>query len=914
MIIYTYGGGDILYNLFQGIAKLHNGGFLKTLFAIGGMVGFTLAMLKTFFSNQSIGELVRSWFLPLVIGYGLIFLPRTHIMIKDIVTQNTKSVDNVPYGVSLIASLTSKIGYTITEGIETVLHTSHSPTYNKTGHIFAGEHMMDIANYTWENPTAEQNMRNFVVNCITYDVMLGRYSLDKLRSSNDLWPYIKERTSKNRGIYWIEASDAPHTKEPKYCSCRDAAVKLNDSMNSEVSKKQKNDLFKNLPGAFQALTAKSNAATTLLRQQLMLHSLVDGVESKATSLGLGHDFAVQRAYLQQQSTMHIAGGLAGKSVVIIRAIFEALILVSFIFVIPMLAFPNGLAFFGRWAEMVVWINFWPPIYAVLNFILQSAAQSRAAAIGTDLTLSTATPLANLYQDMVAYAGWASLFVPVLAYMILKGGMSSFVHIAGNMMQASQGAAGAAAQEQVTGNYSYGNVSMDNLQYNTASMNQQGVAAHLRDGYMQESTGNYDMTYGSDGAVMDQKVSHLPVSFSVASSLSGGFQRRAETSLQSAYSDGASYSSSIGDAIRELSSLDHHVGTQSSSTSGQTLSQDHSVQHSAQKVQSYAQDLSERYGISEDRAMQLMVGINPVTGLKNLVSKAPVIGEAASGFMDAIGLSGDVSYRGGASRNQVFEDAHRMAHSQDFQENMSKVQHFGEQQQISEGMDKSSRLSDGVSSSFEQARNHQKSMSQHLSASEHYSKQATYARDNSVRMDQNYNDQFWSFVEKKTGGSANAISVWESKEPWAEGVRQDMMNEFQSSIEKDAIAKMDTRISSDSGFVAATSGLAQKHDASTQTLKPIDRADHVQASADLKEQSGIDSGQIAHQKTALEEGVQKGATQVQTQLHQQQSSLKKQDAQMNKDFKESDEEWLGTKAKNAINPLRDLKGPSHKKEE
>ncbi len=134
----------------------------------------------------------------------------------------------------------------------------------------------------------------------------------------------------------------------------------------------------------------------------------------------------------------------------------------------------------------------------------------------------------------------------------------------------------------------------------------------------------------------------------------------------------------------------------------------------------------------------------------------------------------------------------------------------------------------------------------------------------------------------------------------------MMTEFQSSIEQDAISKMDSRISSDSGFMAATSGLAQKHDASTQTLKPIDRADHVQASADLKEQSGIDSGQIAHQKTALEEGVQKGATQVQTQLHQQQSSLKKQDAQMNKDFKESDEELLGKKAGRSIWPFSEFK--------
>ena len=205
-------------------------------------------------------------------------------------------------------------------------------------------------------------------------------------------------------------------------------------------------------------------------------------------------------------------------------------------------------------------------------------------VGKGLSLATATPLANLYSDMVAYAGWASLFVPVLAYMILKGGMSSFVHIAGNMMQASQGAAGAAAQEQVTGNYSYGNVSMGNTQYNTAQMNQQGLAARFSDGYMQESTGHYDMTYTPEGSVMDQKVSHLPVNFSVGQSLSNGYQRRAESASIRPISEGAQYSSSMGDAVRELSGFDQHMGSNIGANQGLSMSQDHSVHQSAQKVQ------------------------------------------------------------------------------------------------------------------------------------------------------------------------------------------------------------------------------------------------------------------------------------------------------------------------------------------
>lgn len=915
MIVYTYGGGDILYNIFQSVAKLHNGGFLKQLFSLGGMIGLTLAVVKAFFSNQTVVDLVKTWFLPMVIGYGLIFMPKSEVLIIDIITKIPKSVANVPYGLALVSKLSSGLGYQITQAIESVLHVNDKNlSYNNTGHVFGAEHMMEIANFKWTDPTAEQNMQNFVINCITYDVLLGRYSIDNVKNAVDLWPFIRDRTSKSRGLYWIK-KNGDNIPTIKYCSCKNAATRLNRKISKEVMTKK--EIFKHMPVAFQALTGLSEQNTdTIYRQAAMLHSFVDGVENKAASLGLGYDFAINRAYLQQQSTMMIAGGLAGKSVVITRVIFEALIIVSFIFVVPMLAFPMGIRTFMQWAEMVVWINLWPPIYAILNFILQSAAQSRAREImsyqkiaeGIDkgFTLATATPLINLYNDMVAYAGWASLFVPVLAYMILKGGMSSFVHIAGNMMQASQGAAGAAAQEQVTGNYSYGNVSMGNTQYNTAQMNQQGLAARFSDGYMQESTGHYDMTYTPDGSVMDQKVSHLPVNFSVGQSLSNGYQRRAESALNSAYSEGAQYSSSMGDAVRELSSFDQHMGSNIGTNQGLSMSQDHSVQQSAQKVQSYAKDLSERYGISEDRAMQLMVGINPVNGIKNVVNKAPVVGQAASGFMDTIGLTSDVSYKGGASRNQMFEDAHRMAHSQEFQKSMSKIKHYGEQQQYSEGMDAETRMSDSLSSSFEKARQHQQSMGHHLSASEAYSWSSTYAKDNSVRMDQNYNDEMWQgFVQHVGGNASEAASIYNSKEGWAKGVVDDFNAQYFQRMEHQLMKQSDARISSGSGFHAATSTMAKHHDASTQRLPSIDRHAHEKEAQSMKAKSGLDAQLLQQQKAAMTGDIQKGTDQVANKLNEQKTELVNKDTKMQKEFKGSDEEWLFTKAGRAANPFGEL---------
>jgi conjugal transfer mating pair stabilization protein TraG len=898
MIIYTYGGGDILYNIFQGVAKLHNGGVLKQLFAIGGMMGLTMAVIKAFFSNQTVVDLVKTWFLPLVIGYGLFFMPKSQVLIKDIITQSEKSVASVPYGLALVSKLSSGLGYQITQAIESALRIPDKLSYNNTGHIFGAEHMMEIANFTWTDPTAEQNMRNFVVNCITYDVMLGRYSIDNLKNKVDLWPFIRDRTSVNRGVYWIQKDD-DRSPTLTYCSCREAATKLDQNIQTEVAVKKK--IFQHMPIAFQALTGISESAETILRQQLMLHSFVEGVETKASSLGLGHDFAVQRAYLQQQSTMMIAGGLAGKSVAITRVIFEALILVSFIFVVPMLAFPMGIRTFARWAEMVAWINLWPPVYAVLNFILQSAAKSRSEQIlkfqetwtglggaGKGLSLATATPLANLYTDMVAYAGWASLFVPVLAYMILKGGMSSFVHIAGNMMQASQGAAGAAAQEQVTGNYSYGNVSMGNTQYNTAQMNQHGLSARFSDGYMQESTGHYDMTYTPEGSVMDQKVSHLPVNFSVGQSLSNGYQRRAESALNSAYSEGAQMNQTWDQAYREMASFDQHMGQHSGMNSGQSMGIDTSTQQSMQTAMSQAQTFAKKYGVEESRAMSYLAGLS---GTASIGGNLGPVALSASANLGA-------NYSGSASKQQMIEDAISIATSKDFTESMSQLKRFSQNTDFSDGQDIGKRLSETLSTTFDRSDHLSKSIGQHLSASENYSKSASYARDNSARMDQNYNDEMWQGFVRHVGGNASeAASIYNSKEGWAREIVDDFNAKYFQRMEHQLMKQSEPGLASDSGFRAATSTMAKHHDVVVDKMKAPSHATFESERDSLKEMSGVrDVNQdIQTQKETFKSEKNDIQQNLKTSLKNQKESLEAQRRNLKEEYKESDNEWIGKKA-------------------
>jgi len=521
-----------------------------------------------------------------------------------------------------------------------------------------------------------------------------------------------------------------------------------------------------------------------------------------------------------------------------------------------------------------------------------------------LSLATATPLANLYTDMVAYAGWASLFVPVLAYMILKGGMSSFVHIAGNMMQASQGAAGAAAQEQVTGNYSYGNVSMGNTQYNTAQMNQQGLAARFSDGYMQESTGHYDMTYTPDGSVMDQKVSHLPVNFSVGQSLSHGYQRRAESALNSAYSEGAQMNQSWDQAYREIVSFDQHMGQHSGVNAGQSMGIDTSTQQSMQTVMSQTQTFAKKYGIEESRAMSYLAGLNGTAGIGGNIGPVALSASANLG----------ATYSGSASKQQMIEDAMSIATSKDFTESMSQLKRYSQNTEFSEGQDVGKRLSETISTSFDRSDHLSKSIGQHLSASETYSKSASYARDNSARMDQNYNDDMWQgFVQQVGGNASEAASIYNSKKGWARGIVDDFNTQSFQQMEHQLMKQSDARTNSDSGFHTATSALSKQHDTSVDKMKAPSRTSFESKRDELKEVAGISAvdQDVQASKETFKAGENDIQQNIKTGLKSQKISLETNKKTMRRDFEENDDEWITTKAGRAANPFMNLNKMSKK---
>ncbi len=153
------------------------------------------------------------------------------------------------------------------------------------------------------------------------------------------------------------------------------------------------------------------------------------------------------------------------------------------------------------------------------------------------------------------------------------------------------------------------------------------------------------------------------------------------------------------SYREITSLDQHSGSHSGVNQSLSSGIDANTQQSLQTVTSEVQSFAKKYGIEESRAMS-------------------ILGSASAGGKLGIVNIG-MDYKGSASKQAMIDEAYNVATSKDFCESMSQLKRFSQNQDWHEGQDVGKRLSENLSSTFDKTDHLSKSMSQNLSASEHY---------------------------------------------------------------------------------------------------------------------------------------------------------------------------------------------------
>lgn len=725
--IITYGGGEMLVHVFNAVAMLVNGKtgtIFRPLMLVGGTIGALWAFSKAFW-DSSMDGLVLKWLIPMVVLVGTCLIPTATVHILDPVAgtpAHSWNVDNVPFGLARAAQMASSIGYSLTTWIEFAFKTPEHQQYNKTGMIFGAENLLEMSHYAITDECLARNMRDFVHNCVTFDILFGKYAMDELKQSGDIWKTIKEKTSNVRMFTKCESGKTRCT----LVSCRAGAHDLHDQLKPHIDGLAAHHILGHLPNLYTQLTGMAEQAAAAISQQVMMHTLIDAIERKCDSSGLGTNFAVRRAYMQQRHTYEVVGALAAKSLVVMRNILEALLYAAFIFIMPLALMPMGFRVFFKWLWMLVWIQLWPPLYAILNCGIMVAAQANVKhMIGIDkgLTILTSTGLNNLALDMQTYAAYASLSVPLIAYAILQGGISSLMQLSSSLSGVSQSVGGTAAQEQTTGNYSYGQVGLETTAGFTETMHQYQKAPLLSSGFYQENRGDQSTVHGQRSMIMNDPVSQLPFELNASEQLSQNIRNSINNSDSFATQERESLNENLMHANRVASDQIEHTASNKNYDQVKSAGSNQSVSESSQELLRKAETWGKQYNISAKDSLSILSNIG--LGVYTPIFK----------------MGADRQKATGVSQDELLSSAKQFNAETGFAKNYQNQVNLLRNESMSNHDEVGKRFAQTMGQLQEKSQQHQTQIEKHTQRSMHLSKVAEELDQKSIVWNKKFTQEF-----------------------------------------------------------------------------------------------------------------------------------------------------------------------------
>ncbi|MBY0501635.1 MAG: conjugal transfer protein TraG N-terminal domain-containing protein [Alphaproteobacteria bacterium] len=663
-VITTYGGGELFTLVFNGIAALFESrnGILYPLIRIGLMVGLVYVVILMLFRNQLI-EGVK-WFLWVIVATNLIFLPKTRIHIHDPLTQYHRDIDHVPLALGVFASLTSQVGKTVTERLESVFTLPDYMPYHQTGTVFASSLMSQIGQFRIVDPIFKGNMERFVNQCIVYDAMVGhKYTISDLQNTSDIWALVGSNASPVLGFLYKEGN-APGN----IITCREGSQKLNALWNTEIERAtaiygtrvQNQNLsraafFTHLQNGYQLLTGIAESATNILRQEMMINVLEEASNNKLSELGSPSNYAATKALLQQRSAYAAAGEIAARTLPLFKNVIEALTYALFIFIVVLALLPNGYKVLLTYCGILVWTQLWAPLYAVLNLIMTLYGKSETVAQGTQhgLTLLNSAAIMNANADMTTLAAWLSVSIPFISYGILKQGAGAFVGLAQHLGSAMQSAASGAAAETVSGNISLGNISMGTQAYqNTTAFQHNTSPSYTASQFRALNTSGIEQSTFADGtqSFQDQALSRLSVQIMGTENTSFAQQTSLNDAKSLAHTKSIAASNAAEASLQQSTNFMSRVGKDVFSGEDFNKTLNTSEAQSLQSFKNFVSDIRQQTGMNENEAVEAAIG--------------------ASLGMYGIGISGKGSET--AARQKAIDAATSVAIQTGYSENIDKV--------------------------------------------------------------------------------------------------------------------------------------------------------------------------------------------------------------------------------------------------
>jgi conjugal transfer mating pair stabilization protein TraG len=431
-----------------------------------------------------------NWFLQATAVYLCLMVPTVSIKVTDRINPSLApaTVDNVPIGLGVLASFTTQVGDWLTRTAETVFVMPSELNYSSNGMIYGARLFDATRNFIIRDAEFSTNLENHFKNCLFGDVMLYQKSLTDLAKATDLWAAVGPG-SEARSQQWLERQ-GDGTVNSFIVTCRQAYQTLDAQWGpmieantplwgKEAYPKLSNALAADklrhdVPIVSAAFTGSSGSFAEVMRQNTAINAFMQARNSMSGGTGAAaiDTFAQTRADIQARNTYNSIAQQAMAWVPILNIVLTVVFFAMFPIIFPLFLMPQtGISSLKGYATGFFYLAAWGPLYVILHMICMTRATSAAASVAEGgVSLGSYAGIGAVNSETATIAGFMLMSVPFLAAGLARGAMS----IAGqsmSMLAPAQNAAEAAALEQTTGNYSYGNVSWANATSNMRQADQ-----------------------------------------------------------------------------------------------------------------------------------------------------------------------------------------------------------------------------------------------------------------------------------------------------------------------------------------------------------------------------------------------------------------------------------------------------------
>ncbi len=519
--VYTYGGGEALYEVFNAIASLMGGGDYLTLIRLFGILSLFWVVIEMGVLRRTINW---HWFVMFMLMFNIFFVPKMNVVIMDRLNPAaTRVVANVPFGLAAPAWLFSTIGDGLTTMTEAVFTPPNDMLYHNTGMVFGSKLVLAINNAMFDDPLLNKNLTEYARQCVYYNVAYGFYSMKDIYYSSNLLSLILSPALNSgiRGMFYDPGNGAS-----TFLTCKQAATRLKTDITPVVDSmigRFANALFGNtgqapavmrarllsaLPATYGYLANISTTASQMVTQSALANFFRDSygqVASMANATAAATAWAVTVTERQQRSAYRTMGEIAARALPIMQTVFQVIIYGTFFVVFLALLLPvtvSGKAL-ATYLKMMIWIQLWPVLYAILNMVVslydRSATRSIADGVLSPASMAGLQGMTQVNSDISIIAGYLALSIPLLAWGLVTAGGFAFSQLAQQLfMPATQ------AANQMGGETARGNISTGNLQAGNQSVMQQQMAPNMNLG-AQYSNGAFTDHFSPGGRVTSQLI-------------------------------------------------------------------------------------------------------------------------------------------------------------------------------------------------------------------------------------------------------------------------------------------------------------------------------------------------------------------------------------------------------------------------